>query len=106
MTGVIHDVTIEPLHVTSTGQRYRALYEGEVIVESSRQACYDAARELILAGADHDDRIRILGPDGGLRLHGRLGGFAASTIVESSTVSIRVARWSPRLFGGEDAHDA
>lgn len=88
------EIDIEETHLTASGQRYRVLHEGAVIVESTKDPEHDAARELLARGADVDAILVARGTSA------RLGHLAATRTAEGEMHGPRTVAWVP-YFGPE-----
>lgn len=95
MTGFIEIVTW-PTHLTGRGQRYRVEHGGDVLIESTGEPFYSAARALMALGVDPDDTlISINGQSSMPTLCARIGWAAAHTVVEGDNHGPRVVKWAP-----------
>lgn len=84
--------------------RHEALCDGEVIVKSSRQPCYDGARALLARGVDPETFIQWHNEHGTPDMRGKVGELAKWTVEESDRDGLRRRRWRPNprfLPGGE-----
>lgn len=92
------DVDIRRTKMGAAGQRYAVYHDGELLVESTKNGIYDAARALVeLGGVDLDDVLYAY-VDGRLSLTGRLGYLITRTISETQDHGPRCVPWVP-YFG-------
>lgn len=104
------EIEIEHSHYTSTGARYRVTHGGEVLLKSSRDPTFEAARALWAAGADADDLIitryvNFHPPHETPTVAGRVAALAALTTTEGQSTSVRIIRWVPYTGPTKDDDD-
>lgn len=87
----------EYLRTTGTGPRHRVWHDGEVLIESTNDTFYDAARALIVRGGfDLDDTLQIVDRvTGKWMMRARLGWAAAHRISENESHGPRLVKWVP-----------
>jgi hypothetical protein len=87
-------ILIKPTNVGHRGQLYRVTYEGEMLVEGSRNPEYDAARALLAIGVTGQaETWRHGAAVPSMRINIELA--EQRTIEESATVGLKLRRWTP-----------
>lgn len=100
----IVEIEVEPTHMTMGGQRYRVWHNDGVLIESTKDAPHDAARELVALGADLDLTLHVYSRGSqSLGMYGRLGFFAKTRTSETDTHGPRTVPWS--LYIREEKSD-
>lgn len=91
-------IDVEPTHLTKSGQRYRSLHEGEVLVDSSKDPLSDSARALLALPDTEVDDILVMMRGPSIVMYGRLGFIAAHAAREGDNSPPRFVKWAP-YFG-------
>jgi hypothetical protein len=95
-------IEIEPTHLTSTGQRYRVWHDGEVLIESTKNAFHDAARALSAKGVTGRLEMKRKGSDR-IDLRGLIAVLATRTISETEKHGPKPVKWVPHFMAGASA---
>jgi hypothetical protein len=100
---ITHRITIEPASRGERGQRYRATYDGAVLIESSRNPEFDACRALMAQGVSGLAEIWWRGGSfPAMTLD--IAGAAELTVSETDKEGPRLIRWRP--FVAVDARNS
>lgn len=94
-------IEIEESHVTSSGMRYRVWHEGAVLIESTRQAFFDAARELSKRGVTGRLQMKRRGR-AQIDMSALIAVAATKAIAEGQSSSARIVKWVPHFMSKED----
>lgn len=94
-------IDIERTHISGTGQRYRVWHDGNVLIESTKNAFFDSARALSAKGVTGRLQMRRKGRDQ-IDMTGLIAVAATFTISETERHGPRLIKWAPH-FASEAA---
>jgi hypothetical protein len=95
-------IDIERTHIAGSGARYRVWFDGDVLVDSSREPMCEAARALVDRGVTGRLQVRRLGSKR-IDCEGLIAVLAARTVTEGQAHGPRFVKWSPHWAAAEAA---